>query len=49
MTEQPEPSPSSTNQYTGVTGGLSEDQDDKQGRPARGGDPDAAPDEPAER
>jgi hypothetical protein len=29
MTEQPEPSPSSTNQYTGVTGGLTDAQDDE--------------------
>ena len=26
MAEQPEPAPSSTNQYTGITGGLTEDQ-----------------------
>ena len=28
MTERPEPAPSSTNQYTGITGGLTEDEDD---------------------
>jgi len=28
MTEQPEPSNSSTNQYTGVTGGLHEDENE---------------------
>ena len=51
MTKQPEPSPSSTNQYTGVTGGLTEDQDndEEERRRAGGSDPDAAPDEPAER
>lgn len=30
MAEQPEPSPSSTNQYTGITGGLSDVQEDQE-------------------
>ena len=44
MTEQPEPSHSSTNQYTGVTGGLTEEQEDdeQEWRRAGGG---AAPDD----
>src|SRR5688572_788745 len=55
MTEQPEPAPSSTNQYTGVTGGLTDEQEDDDqawrraggadGEGAGGGNPDAA-DEP---
>ena len=52
MTEQPKPSPSSTNQYTGVTGGLHEEQDDEDqewrragGGGGTGGNPGAA-DEP---
>ena len=55
MTEQPAASPSSTNQYTGVTGAIRDEQDeeadsDDQRRRAGGGggNPDAA-DEPLER
>jgi hypothetical protein len=54
MTEQPEASPSTTNQYTGVTGAIRDD-DDPEWRRAGGGsaeggttNPDAA-DEPRER
>ena len=36
MTEQPEPSESSTNQYTGITGGLHEDEDDETDPDRRG-------------
>jgi hypothetical protein len=42
MTEQPEPSKSSTNQYTGVTGGLNEEDGDRD----RGGNRDATDETP---
>ena len=53
MTKQRAAGPSSTNQYTGVTGAIRDDQDEEDAdeqrrRAAGGGDPDAA-DEPRER
>ena len=55
MTKQPEPAPSSTNQYTGITGAISEEQDRaddddaaQERRRSGGGNPEAA-DEPLER
>jgi hypothetical protein len=54
MTKQREPARSGTNQYTGVTGAIRDEQDradddaDKERRRSGGGNPDAA-DEPLER
>ena len=43
MKANPDAPPSTTNQYTGITGGVTEDQDDEdqEWRRAGGGDPDA--------
>jgi len=49
MTKQPEPPPSTTNQYSGVTGGLHEDEDDGDNDRRGGGNPDDATDETRER